>query len=298
MKLEKIGEFGLIKRFTKNIRLDRSVKKGPGDDCAVINFTKDKYMLLTCDMIVQGVDFYPDENPYLIGRKALGVSISDIAACAGIPKYALVCVGLPNSLSVEFVDKLTQGMFDLAEKFKINIVGGDISKAPKLFIDTSIVGFVEKKYLVLRNKAKVGDIIFVTGSLGGSITAKHLKFLPRIKEARYLVKNFKINSMIDISDGLAADLGHILDSSGVGAVIWEKFIPVSPAACDLNDCLYGGEDFELLFTASRNEANRISKNKELKVRPIGEVVKKVHGLKLLDRNYKQRDISPKGYKHF
>jgi thiamine-monophosphate kinase len=298
MKLSEIGEFGLIKKFKNNIKLDASVIKGSGDDCAVVSFNKDKYMLLTCDMIVEGVDFYPKERPYLIGRKALAVSISDIAACAGVPKYALVSMGLPKRASVEYTERIVKGMLDLARKFKINIVGGDISKATKLVIDVSLLGFVEKKNLVLRSGAKTGDIIFVTGSLGGSIRGKHLRFLPRVKEARKLTANFKINSMIDISDGLAADLGHILQESKVGAMIFERMIPISKNASNLKDALYSGEDFELLFTVSKKEAKRLIKSRIAYAKPIGEIVEKKRGLILVNRNNLKKNIRPKGYKHF
>lgn len=298
MNLNKIGEFGLIKKFRKMIKLDASVIRGSGDDCAVISFNKDKYLLLTCDMIVEGVDFYPGERPYLIGRKALGISISDIAACAGTPKYALVSMGLPSGISVEYVERIVKGMLDLARKFKINIVGGDISKAAKIVIDVSLLGFVKKRNLVLRSGAKAGDIIFVTGSLGGSIRGKHLRFLPRIKEAKKLAENFKINSMIDISDGLAADLGHVLEMSKVGAVIFESMIPISKDARTLNEALYSGEDFELLFTASKKEAQRLIKSRIAYAKPIGEIVAKKRGLILVDRNNLKKNLRPKGYKHF
>ena len=298
MNLNKIGEFGLIKKIRKMIRLDASVIRGSGDDCAVISFNKDKYLLLTCDMIVEGVDFFSGERPYLIGRKALGISISDIAACAGTPKYALVSMGLPEGMSVEYVERIVKGMLDLARKFKINIVGGDISKADKLVIDVSLLGFVKKRNLVLRSGAKAGDIIFVTGGLGGSIKGKHLRFLPRIKEAKKLAENFKINSMIDISDGLCADLGHILEMSKVGAVIFESMIPVSKDAGTLNEALYSGEDFELLFTASKKEAQRLIKSRIAYAKPIGEIVAKKRGLILVDRNNLKKNLRPKGYKHF
>lgn len=297
MNLSRIGEFGLIKKFQKMIRLDASVIKGSGDDCAVIAFNKDKYMLLTCDMIVEGVDFYRDEKPYLIGRKALAVSISDIAACAGKPKYALVSMGLPKRISAESVEKIVKGMLDLARKFKINIVGGDISKADKLVIDTSLFGFVKKRNLVLRSGAKVGDIIFVTGSLGGSIRGRHLRFMPRIKEAEVLSENFKINSMIDISDGLAADLDHILKSSKVGALISERMIPISKDAASLKDALYAGEDFELLFTVSKKVAGRLIASRIVNCKPIGKIVAG-SGLVLIDRNNLKKKIRPKGFKHF
>lgn len=124
MLVRDIGEFGLIKRIKKLSKVDSSVVKGIGDDCAVLKFNKDKYLLLTCDMLIAGVDFTRRDNPYLAGRKALAVSISDIAACGGIPRYALVSLGIPKNSSVGLVDKICKGMFDLAKIYKINLVGG------------------------------------------------------------------------------------------------------------------------------------------------------------------------------
>jgi thiamine-monophosphate kinase len=298
MRLTKIGEFGLIERFKKRINLDSSVIKGSGDDCAVIKFNKNKYMLFTCDMIVEGVDFTTRTNPYLVGRKALAVSISDIAACGGVPAYCLVSLGLKPNSSLELADKIFKGLRDLAREFKINIVGGDISRADKLTIDVSLIGFVEKKYLVLRSQAKVGDKIFVTGSLGGSLKNKHLKFIPRVREARFLVKNFKINSMIDISDGLVQDMGHILKQSNVGAVVYEGLIPKSKQAKSIEDSLYSGEDFELLFSLSHKEAKRLLA-KNLKVfRPIGEIVDKKQGLRLIDKHSREKQVKARGFRHF
>lgn len=298
MLVSKLGEFGLIERFKKSIRLDSSVIKGSGDDCAVIKFMPDKYLLFTCDMIVEGVDFLKQDKPELIGRKALAISISDIAACGGISRYCLVSLGMPKDISLARVDKISQGIFDLAKQYRINIVGGDLSRANQLTLDVSMLGVVEKKCLALRSQAKKGDIIFVSGSLGGSIFGKHLRFTPRLKEARYLVKNFKVNAMIDISDGLAQDLNHILKQSNVGAIIYEDLIPLNKQARNINDALYTGEDFELLFTLSRKQAKKLLKKNTLNFKPIGEVVEAKYGLRLIDKKGKEKIIPAKGFKHF
>lgn len=296
--LTKIGEFGLIKRFKKSIRLDSSVIKGSGDDCAVIEFNKDNYLLFTCDMLVEDVDFIPRDSAYLIGRKAVAISVSDIAACGGIPRYCLISLGLPKNSSVAFIDKLFKGMSELAREYKINIVGGDLSKAKYLTIDVSMLGRVEKKFLVLRSGAKKGDIIFVTGKLGGSIRGKHLKFIPRIKEARFLVKNFQVNAMMDISDGLAQDLGQILEESRAGAIVYESLIPLSKEARDLDEALYMGEDFELIFTLPRKEAQKLMAKKSNDFKPIGEIVDKKYGLRLIDTMGREKIVKPRGFKHF
>lgn len=298
MTLKKIGEFGLIERFRKLIKTDAAVIKGSGDDCAVLKFDRNNYQLFTCDMIVEGVDFTAADDPYLIGRKALAVSVSDIAACGGLPRHCLVSLGMPKNTSLKFIDRLFKGMLDIAAKFKINITGGDISCAKGLVIDVSMLGLVEKKYLLLRSGAKPGDIICVTGELGGSIRGRHLRFIPRVKEARFLVKHFKINSMIDISDGLTQDLAHIAQQSKVGAVIYEDLIPVSKDAHNLKEALSMGEDFELLFTLPLREARKIVGRKLKEFKIIGEIVEKKLGLRLIDRCNKEIIIKPCGFRHF
>jgi thiamine-monophosphate kinase len=299
MLISKLGEFGLIARIKKLIQTDSSVIKGIGDDCAVIKFDRNRYLLLTTDMIVEGVDFTRHDDPYLVGRKALAISLSDIAACAGMPRYALMSLGMPKNTRLNYLDRLLKGALRLAKEYKLNLVGGDISRAGRLTINTSIAGIVEKKYLVLRNGARAGDIIFVTGRLGGANLGKHLKFRPRIKEARFLVKNFKINAMIDISDGLAQDLGHILKESNTGAIIFEELIPLAKEALNLGDALYAGEDFELIFTVSGKEARRIISSKmQANFTPIGEITDKKHKLTLMDKKGKAKIIASRGFRHF
>lgn len=298
MRLKDIGEFGLIKRFVKKIKVDSSVVKGSGDDCAVLKLDKNNYQLFTCDMIVEGVDFKKTENLKLVGRKALAISISDIAACAGLPVHAVVALGLPKNMRLSQADLLAKGMFDLAKKFNINIVGGDISASNKLIISVSLLGKVEKAKLCLRNGAKAGDMIMVTGSFGGSIKGKHLKFIPRLKEARFLVDHFKINSMIDVSDGLIQDLGHILKQSAKGAILYEKFIPLSKDAASLESALGSGEEFELLFTARREEADKIIKNSKYRFSVIGEIMPEAFGLRLINGKTRTRLYNKPGYRHF
>jgi len=298
MLLNKLGEFGLIKRFQRKIKTDASVIKGSGDDCAVLALDKGHYQLFTCDMLVEGRDFTSQTDLSLAGRKALAVSISDIASCAGIPRYAVISLGLPEKISVEKVDKISQGIFSLAREYKINIVGGDLSSADKIIIDVAMLGVVEKKNLCLRQGAKTGDLSLVSAPLGGSIREKHLKFTPRLKEARFLVKQVKVNAMIDISDGLVQDLGHILETSQAGAVLYEEFIPLSRAARGLDDALYSGEDFELLFTLSPRAAKKLCRQREFNFKPIGQIMPKGYGLKIINRENKAINLKIEGYNHF
>ncbi|MDI6605730.1 MAG: thiamine-phosphate kinase [Candidatus Omnitrophota bacterium] len=296
--LRDLGEFGLIERIKKSIRTDSSVVKGIGDDCAVLKLNAKSYALATSDMLVEGVDFTPKDDAYLVGRKAIAVSISDIAACAGIPRYCLVSLGLPAATRVGFTERLFAGMRAIAKIYDINIVGGDLSRARQLVIDVTMFGVVEKKRLLLRSGARYRDIIFVSGSLGGSIAGKHLKFSPRLKEAGFLARNFKLNSMIDISDGLAQDLTCILRESRVGAVIYEELIPLAKSAAGLSDALYSGEDFELLFTLPLEEARRLIRKKMKFIRPIGEIRARSYGLRLIDKNNREKILEPRGFRHF
>ena len=329
MKINQLGEFGLINLIEKSIGSYSGVVKGIGDDCAVIPASSKRFMLLATDMLVEGVDFTPDDNPYWIGHKSIGVCLSDIAACAGMPVYAQVCLGLPPKMPVNRFRQLYRGIISHANAFEVKIVGGDISRAEKLVIATSLVGFVQRHYLVLRQGARSGDIIFVSGQLGGSIYGKHLRFTPRLRESRFLAQNYKVNSMIDISDGLIQDLGHILKQSNKGAVIFQNLIPVSPQAKTFNEALCMGEDFELLFTLAASEAHRLlrlSKNSRidfqdgiyrqmqftkgsLQFSPIGRIVDKSEGLVLCDQDGRKKRLSLgkgvarlkkgfRGFKHF
>jgi len=302
LKVPDIGESGLIERITKKIKTDNSVIKGIGDDTAVIKYKKGRFILFTSDMLIEDVHFKRSDSPFYIGHKALGCSISDIAAMGGIPKYALVSLGLPADLSLKFLDSLFKGINSIAKRFKINIVGGDTNRSKKIIIDVSLIGQIEEKNLVLRKGARKGDQIFVTGSLGGSIYKKHLQFLPRLKESRYLVENFKINSMIDISDGLVLDLYRITKTSGVGAVVYEELIPISKDAKSLNEALYMGEDFELLFCLPLNQAVRLMESKKIKglakISYVGEIIDKRFGLKLITKKAEEKILEPKGFTHF
>jgi thiamine-monophosphate kinase len=189
-----------------------------------------------------------------------------------------------------------------ARIFGVNIVGGDTARSRDITISIALIGEVEKRNLVLRSGAREGDAIFVTGTIGGSIKGKHLDFTPRVEEARALVKNFKISSMIDVSDGLFLDLGRILGASKVGARIYEDLVPVSDKADSFKKAVTDGEDFELLFTMSQKEAERFMRNYlrilDIPVSLIGEVTAKPSGFLLVDRSWKETRIREKGFLHF
>ena len=300
-KISQLGEIGLIERIGKVLKLDGSVIKGIGDDTAVIKYSKDKYLLFTCDMLIEGLHFLKKHNPKSIGHKALACNISDIASMGGVPRYAVISLGLPRNLPLKYVDAIYRGLSDLARRFGINIVGGDTNRSDKIVIDIALIGFVEKDHLVLRNTAKARDFIFVTGALGGSIRGRHLKFIPRLAEARALVEKFKVSSMIDLSDGLAQDLNRLTKESNIGAVIYEGLIPLHREAKSIDEALYMGEDFELLFTMPPEQARLLLKNPYLgktKVSWIGEVTDKRFGVRLINNKCRAQVLRQKGFRHF
>ncbi len=300
MKLRDLGEFNFINRISKAIKLSSQVVKGIGDDAAVLKYTKDKYLLFTTDILLEGKHFYKGSSAGLVGKKALSSNISDIAAMGGIPKFAVISIGLPGSMNLKYADELYKGIRKVADKFSVDLVGGDTVGSNKIIINIALIGEVERENLVLRSRAKEKDAIFVTGNIGGSIKLKHLNFTPRLKEARYLVKNFKINSMIDVSDGLLADLGHILEESDKGAVIYEKTIPVSKDAIDFNLAMRDGEDFELIFTLPKKQADRLEDiwPFETRLSRIGRICSVCKGFYLIRKNGKSEKIKSAGFTHF
>ncbi|MBU4149828.1 MAG: thiamine-phosphate kinase [Candidatus Omnitrophica bacterium] len=300
MILRDLGEFNLIKRLSRRIKLSACVVKGIGDDAAVLRYKKDRHLLFTTDMLIEGRHFLKSSGGYLIGKKSMSVNVSDIAAMGGIPLAAVISLGVPPSLSLDFVDGLYRGIREIAGKFKIDLVGGDTVRSKKIVINIALTGEVEKASLVLRNGARPGDVIFVTGAIGGSLNKRHLNFTPRVKEAGFLVKSYKIHSMIDVSDGLIADLGHILESSRVGAIIHEKDIPISRDAKNFKTAIVDGEDFELIFTVSNRTADRLIKKWPFRTRlsKIGHICKDCKCLCLISKDNKKQKQKIKGYAHF
>jgi len=297
--LSQLGEFKFIDLVQKQIGRHKSVIQGIGDDTAVLPLSGDKYQLMTTDMLIKDVHFTGKDSPFDIGYKSIACSLSDIAAMGGTPQYAVISIGLPKHVSVSKVLDLYKGMQKASQPFGVHIVGGDTVKNDKLIINVTLVGDIKKKDLVLRSGAKVGDIIFVTGPLGDSLASKHhLKFKPRIKEAQFLVSNFKPSSMIDISDGLVSDLGHLCWHSYVGADIFEEKIPKRNKAT-LKQALEDGEDYELCFTLDPKKAEQLYKRKgHLNVFPVGEIKDKKQGLVLHSDNGKQKKVTGVGYNHF
>jgi thiamine-monophosphate kinase len=262
-----VNEFELIQRLTRSLPTNKSVVAGPGDDCAVLDFgLPDRLLLFKTDAIVEGIHFPPDALPEKIGHKALGRCLSDVAAMAGTPGAALVTLALPRNFEPEFVERIYAGMSALARRYDVAIVGGETTTNPeRMLISLALLGWVPRGKSVLRSGAEAGDAIFVSGELGGSLAGKHLDFEPRLNEARWLAQNFSIHAMLDVSDGLAGDLRHILKASRVGAQLHSTAIPISREArrtakvesstkTPLLAALTDGEDFELLFTVASKDA--------------------------------------------
>jgi thiamine-monophosphate kinase len=262
-----VNEFELISRLVRSLPANKAVVVGAGDDCAILDFSlPDRLLLFKTDAVVEGIHFAAGTAPERIGHKALGRCLSDIAAMAGTPSAALITLALPNGFDPKFVEAVYGGMNTLARRHDVAIVGGETTANPeRLLLSVALLGWVPRGKGVLRSGAEVGDALFVTGELGGSLAGKHLDFEPRLAEARWLPQHFSIHAMIDLSDGLAGDLRHVLKASRVGAELLAAAIPISREAKragkaesstrpPLLAALSDGEDFELLFTVASRDA--------------------------------------------
>jgi len=299
-QLKDIGEFGLIAELKKKFPFSSDVVRSIGDDTAVLKKDRNTYSLFTTDMMVEGVHFKSDDFPRDVGYKAMAVNVSDIAAMGGVPKWAVISLGISPKRSLEDVRELYRGIRKCAVLFGVQVVGGDTVKSSKIVISVSLIGEVKKKEVVFRDGARPGDRIFVTGSLGGSLKSqKHLRFVPRVEEGRLLATKFKPTAMIDISDGLVADLGHILQESGVGADIFKDDIPANKDV-SFKQALYDGEDFELLFTLPEKKTKGLGMSKSVQHQfyEIGRIVDQRQGLSLIDGKGKRQPLVVKGYTHF
>ncbi|HEY6228614.1 MAG TPA: thiamine-phosphate kinase [Verrucomicrobiae bacterium] len=307
-----MNEFELIAKLIPKLATNDHVVTGAGDDCAVLDVgIEDKQLLFKTDAIVEGIHFTKETSAEQIGRKALARVLSDIAAMAGIPTAAVIAIGLPKNFDPARVAKIYDGINALAREYEVAIVGGETTTCPeRVFISVAMIGLVEKP--IRRAGAKVGDAIFVTGELGGSLQGRHLHFEPRLKEARWLADHFDIHAMIDLSDGLAGDIRHILNASRVGAELLSSAIPISRAAKlqargessakpPLLAALTDGEDFELLFTVASKDAVKLldawkKKFPDLKLSCIGKITTGP-GVQLRD-NQGIKPLFVHGYTHF
>ncbi len=316
--------------FIENLRTRFNLTK-IGDDCAVLPKDSRTDLVITTDLLVEDIDFRLDwSKPEFIGHKALAVSLSDVAAMGAKPVWAMLSIGIPQNIwKTDFAEKFYDGYMRLANKFNVEIIGGDVSETPdKIVIDSIAAGEVKKGKAVLRSGAKFGDLIFVTGNLGGASAAlsllengerfekstnknlllRQLAPNPQTEIGQIIGEKNLATSMIDLSDGLIADLNHICYESKIGAKLFddkipdqfdfEKFYYVFNLSEMVNFLLYSGEDFELLFTVNPKKKSQVEKElKNHRISFIGEVTENIETIELQHKNSIEI-LEPKGYRHF
>ena len=304
---ESHGEFAFIEWLRRRTSATKRVVIGPGDDAALLDWRGGAGCIATTDMLLEGSCFLLAEaGPLRVGRKAMAVNLSDIAAIAGRPVAALVSVGLPRHGGRALAEELYQGMREIADAFDTPIVGGDTNSWDgPLVINVTLLGEATPRGVVRRNGARPGDWLMTTGSFGGSILGKHLDFTPRVREALALHEAADLHAMIDVSDGLAADVFHLCEESGCGAVLGAEAIPIAEAVRAMNDgrsalehALGDGEDFELAFAVAAEEGRRLMETQPLggvALNHIGEFVSE-KGF-WLEEGGARRALQARGYVH-
>jgi thiamine-monophosphate kinase len=252
-------------------------------------------------MLVEGVHFQRRTVPARwIGWKALAANVSDIAAMGGLPLAAVVSLGVPRTTPIQFIDALYGGIARCAKRFGLTIIGGDTVRAPHVIVDVAILGTVDREHLTLRSGARVGDILFVTGRLGGSLrSGRHARFLPRLREAQAVVRRVKVRAMMDLSDGLAAELWQMSRASRARLRIQRAAVPVARAAGSVEHALMDGEDFELLFAVAQRDAPRVPRRLgRCPVTPIGAVIGRGVRVEQEYPDGRIRPLVPTGFTHF
>jgi thiamine-monophosphate kinase len=256
MKLKEIGEDAVVEAITRELRFDARVEIGPGDDCALVHFGENLQLLKT-DCVVEGIHFLPETPAHAVGWKALCRAISDIAAMGGDPLDAVITVAISPDRELDWLTDLYAGLNQAAARYGVNLVGGETSRSPgPVFVSVALTGKVEEERLVTRAGGKIGDRLYVTGRLGGSLQGKHLSFEPRLAESGWLTQNFKLHAMMDLSDGLASDLPRLAKASGAGFEIDFCALPKN-AGCSEEQALTDGEDYELLFAVSYDDGPKL-----------------------------------------
>ena len=326
MNLKEIGEFGFIDRIAARTVPGSGVALGIGDDAAAIIPVPGLQTLITTDMLVEGVHFELSfTTPSELGRKSLAVNLSDIAAMGGKPRFALLSLAVPPGLPLEFLDAFIGGFISRAERYGVALIGGDTCASRSGFVvSVTLIGEQRPDRVVRRSGARPGDRVYVTGTLGdaalglellrrgerdGAAVNRHLDPLPRTEAGLALAEARVPTAMIDVSDGLLADLGHILRQSGFGAAVFLDRLPLSPEylnrICDLSDdrfalALSGGEDYELLFTSPADreeEVLALFNSPALPVALIGEITS-APGLALIAPDGVPYTPKSFGFNHF
>lgn len=326
------GEQALIRLIQKNIKINTDeVILGIGDDAAITKSPKDKNLVLTTDMLVENIHFScSTHTAKQIGKKAAVSNISDIAAMGATPKHMLISLAIPKDTTVEFIDDLYKGITKETDRYKINIIGGNITGSPSDAFIINIVIIGETKNEIRRSGARPDDLIMITGDLGrsgaglyylqnkpdinkktGTLLKKgHMEPIHRLKESNILKKLDCITSMNDISDGLATEIKEICEASNVGAIIYKENVPTTEATEQLlkaigkdtkETAFYGGEDYELLFTAAEKNTEKIrdtlKKETGTKTTIIGRIIKDKQ-IYLQDKNSTRTELKKTGYDHF
>lgn len=329
-----LGEFPLIERLSARLGRPRpDVVVGIGDDVAVIETGPERLLVATCDVQVAGVHFLLERvDPRRLGRKAAAVNISDVAASGGLPAHFLSSLVLPADTEVAWVEQLYDGLAEEARRWGADVVGGNVSGGDRLVIDLTLFGEVPPDELLRRDGARPGDRVLVSGTLGAATAGLRLSLhpetaveqslslralnafetpVPRVREARVAARSGCVSATIDISDGLAADLGHVCDRSGVGARIDAARVPVAEVARAVAEAvgeeglawaLGGGEDYEMLFVAEPGRAGALAD--EIRdatgtpVTEIGEIVDAQSGRSLVMPDGETVPLAPEGWRHF
>jgi thiamine-monophosphate kinase len=309
-----VTEFELIARIIPTLPTNDQLVRGAGDDCAVLDLgLKHELILFKTDALVAEVHFTKETPPEKVGRKALARALSDIAAAAGKPSSCLVTLGLPKDFDPDYVLAFYSGLNALAREYNVSVSGGETTRTTgPIFVSVALLGTIPRNRVITRSGAKVGDVVFVSGELGGSLSGKHLHFEPRLAEAQFLSENFTIHAMMDLSDGLAGDLRHILNASKVGAELFSPSIPITRAAKlkargessakpPLLAALTDGEDYELVFTVPPKDAVAVLDGWKMrfpktKISCIGKITSQP-GLRLRDK-LGIRELPAHGYTHF
>jgi thiamine-monophosphate kinase len=260
-RLQDLGEDRLLDELLPHLPGGKKVVAGAGDDCAVVRIAPGSphLLVLKTDCIVEGVHFLAATSPFDAGWKAMMRPLSDFAALSAVPEFALVTLVVPSETKLDWVRNLYRGLRRAAKRFEVSIVGGETSGARgPILISVSVAGFVEKDRWVSRRGGQAGDDLFVTGQLGGALRRKHLHFVPRITESRWLTKNFAIHAMLDVSDGLGVDLPRLARASKVGFQMEMENLPVAPGATS-DSAISEGEDYELLFAIAPHDRERLAR---------------------------------------
>lgn len=309
-----LSEKLLIQRIRRLATRGARRGQGIGDDCAVLELPRGQQVLVTTDFSLEEVHFRREWHPAdSVGHRCLARGLSDIAAMGGMPLAAFLSLALPADLPQDWVDRFMAGFLKLAARFSLRLAGGDTAQSPDgVVADVVVLGFVPRGEAVLRSGARAGDFLYVTGSLGCSVASlnqlrkgkmlrpksnpKHFYPEPRLAIGQFLREKRLASAMIDISDGLSTDLGHLCEESGTGVVVSAEALPAVPGNDGLTFALHGGDEYELLFTAHPN--HRIPKQiANVPVTRIGEMVPG-RQMKLAKPDGKMETLKPAGWEHF